>query len=141
MDRPGVRQVPEGSGEQGKMEKTGRKIICGAPTTTAVEGLMMMMMGVWVVRGEISTSDHETQYRVAQGELTHGPWSIWSDLLSSFSPPFALTMFCGYNCANRHRPNSVSKFDTQSLGYFRAASLIFSFCFSLFNLLDRQNMF
>ena len=44
MDRPGVRQVPEGSGEQGKMEKTGRKIICGAPTTLAVKGLMMMMM-------------------------------------------------------------------------------------------------
>ena len=30
MDRPGVRQVPEGSGEQGKMEKTGCEIICGA---------------------------------------------------------------------------------------------------------------
>ena len=44
MDRPGVRQVPEGSGEQGKMEKTGCKIICGAPTTHAVKGLMMMMM-------------------------------------------------------------------------------------------------
>ena len=44
MDRPGVRQVPEGSGEQGKMEKTGRKIICGAPTTLAVKGLMMMMI-------------------------------------------------------------------------------------------------
>ena len=44
MDRPGVRQVPEGSGEQEKMEKTGCKIICGAPTTFAVEGLMMMMM-------------------------------------------------------------------------------------------------
>ena len=43
MDRPGVRQVPEGSGEQGKMEKTGCKIICGAPTTLAVKGLMMMM--------------------------------------------------------------------------------------------------
>ena len=42
MDRPGVRQVPEGSGEQGKMEKTGCKIICGAPTTLAVKGLMMM---------------------------------------------------------------------------------------------------
>ena len=41
MDRPGVRQVPEGSGE---MEKTGCKIICGAPTTLAVKGLMMMMM-------------------------------------------------------------------------------------------------
>ena len=44
MDRPGVRQVPEGSGEQEKMEKTGCKIICGAPTTLAVKGLMMMMM-------------------------------------------------------------------------------------------------
>ena len=29
MDRPGVRQVPEGSGEQGKMKKTACKIICG----------------------------------------------------------------------------------------------------------------
>ena len=28
MDRPGVRQVPEGSGEQGKMEETGCEIIC-----------------------------------------------------------------------------------------------------------------
>ena len=44
MDRIGVRQVPEGSGEQGKMEKTGCKIICGAPTTLVVKGLMMMMM-------------------------------------------------------------------------------------------------
>ena len=44
MDRPGVRQVPEGSGEQGKMEKTGCKIICGAPTTLVVKELMMMMM-------------------------------------------------------------------------------------------------
>ena len=44
MDRPGVRQVPEGSGEQGKIEKPGCKIICGAPTTLAVKGLMAMMM-------------------------------------------------------------------------------------------------
>ena len=43
-DRPGVRRVSEISGEQGKMEKTGCKIICGAPTTLAVKGLMMMMM-------------------------------------------------------------------------------------------------
>ena len=34
-DRPGVRQVPEGSGEQGKMEDTGCEIICDAPTTLA----------------------------------------------------------------------------------------------------------
>ena len=44
MNRPGVGQVPEGSREQGKMEKTGCKIICGAPMTLAVKGLMMMMM-------------------------------------------------------------------------------------------------
>ena len=29
--------------ENGKMEKTGCKIICGAPTTLAVKGLMMRM--------------------------------------------------------------------------------------------------
>ena len=53
MDRPGVRQVPEGSGEQGKMEKTGCKIICGAPTTLAVKGLMMMMMKLYGCRQEL----------------------------------------------------------------------------------------
>ena len=36
MDRPGVCQVSEGSGEQGKMEETGCEIICGAPMTLAV---------------------------------------------------------------------------------------------------------
>ena len=38
MGRPGVRQVPEGNEDQGKMEKTGCKIICGAPTTLTVMG-------------------------------------------------------------------------------------------------------
>ena len=38
MDRPGGRQVPEGSGEQRKMEETGCENICGAPTTLAVKG-------------------------------------------------------------------------------------------------------
>ena len=38
MDRPGVRQFPEGSGEKGKMEETGFEIICSAPTTLAVKG-------------------------------------------------------------------------------------------------------
>ena len=36
----GVRQVPVGSGEQEKMEKTGCEIICGAATTLAVTGQM-----------------------------------------------------------------------------------------------------
>ena len=43
MDRPGVRKVTEGSGEQGKMEEIGCKIICSPPTTLAVKGLMMMI--------------------------------------------------------------------------------------------------
>ena len=52
MDRPGFRRVPEGIGEQGKMEKTGCRIICGAPTTLAVKGLttitMTMTIRYWV---------------------------------------------------------------------------------------------
>ena len=38
MQRPGVRQVPDDSGEQGKMEGTGCEINYGAPTTLAVKG-------------------------------------------------------------------------------------------------------
>ena len=38
MDRPGVHQVPEGSGEQRKMEETGCESICGALTSIAVKG-------------------------------------------------------------------------------------------------------
>ena len=49
MDRPAVRQVPEGSGKQGKMEETGCKIICGAPTTIAVKELMMMKMVMMMI--------------------------------------------------------------------------------------------
>ena len=53
MDRPGVWQVLEGSGELGKMEKTGCKIICGAQSTLAVKGLMMMIM---IVHEEVENS-------------------------------------------------------------------------------------
>ena len=38
MDRPGVRQVPEGSVEQRKMEESGCEIICGAPATLSMKG-------------------------------------------------------------------------------------------------------
>ena len=44
MDKPGVRKVPEGSGEQKRMEETACEIISGAPTTLAVKGLMMLML-------------------------------------------------------------------------------------------------
>ena len=50
MDMPGVRQVPEGSGEQGKMEETGCEIICCAPTTLVVKGQMMMMIMMMIVK-------------------------------------------------------------------------------------------
>ena len=38
MERPGVCQVLEGSGEQRQVENTGFEVICGVPTTLAVEG-------------------------------------------------------------------------------------------------------
>ena len=38
MDRPGVRKVPAGVGEQRNMKETGCEVICGAPTTPAVKG-------------------------------------------------------------------------------------------------------
>ena len=38
MDSPGVRQVPKGSGEHGKMEESGCEIVGDAPTTLAVKG-------------------------------------------------------------------------------------------------------
>ena len=36
--KPGVCQIPEGSGEQRKMEETGCEVIRGAPTTFVVKG-------------------------------------------------------------------------------------------------------
>ena len=42
MHRPGVRQVPEGSEEQRKMEETGWEIICADPTILAVKGQMRL---------------------------------------------------------------------------------------------------
>ena len=53
MDRPGVRQVPEGSGEQGKMKETSCEIICGAPATLAVKGLMLMAMMILLRRPSV----------------------------------------------------------------------------------------
>ena len=41
MGKRGVRQVPEGGGEQGQIEETGCEIICGAPTDFAVKGYMI----------------------------------------------------------------------------------------------------
>ena len=43
-------------GEQGKMEKTGCKIICGTPTTLAVKGLMMLLMMMIMMSSEPPTA-------------------------------------------------------------------------------------
>ena len=67
MDRPGVRQIPEGSGEQGTMEKTGCKIICGAPTTLLVKELMMMMM---------MNASHWRRFCMQQGTTNTGYFTL-----------------------------------------------------------------
>ena len=66
MDRSGVRQVQEGSGKQAEMEKTGCKIICGAPATLAVEGLMMMMMMMMMM---ISWKVSRRRYQSTVGDV------------------------------------------------------------------------
>ena len=54
MDRSGVLQISEGSGGQRKTEETGCEVLCGAPTTLVVKGLVKvkkkegLKRGVWV---------------------------------------------------------------------------------------------
>ena len=97
-DRPGVRQVPEGSGEQGKMEKTGCKIICGAQTTLAVKGLMMMMM--------ISVT------RRAKNVLDLLKTGLQRNRAVSNKQATALGgVFWTSDYANRRSRNSISKFE------------------------------
>ena len=64
MDRPEVRQVQEGSGEQGKMEKKKEKktcctIICGALTTLVVKGSMMMMMMMMMMMNSVGENQSQ----------------------------------------------------------------------------------
>ena len=46
MDRPGVRQVPEGSGERRKMTETGCGVVCSALMTPAVKGQVKKVKNV-----------------------------------------------------------------------------------------------
>ena len=43
------------------MEKTGCKIICGAPTTLAVKGLTMMMMMMMMIRVTVLTDQKASE--------------------------------------------------------------------------------
>ena len=84
MDRPGVCQVPEGSGEQRKMEKTGCEIIYDAPTTLTVKGKMMMMALIHTTRHTLSLS-HKP------GAMVHTriPWLARSLAMGSVMPTMA----------------------------------------------------
>ena len=46
MDRPAIRQVPEGKAERIKSEETGCEVICGAPTAPAVKGQLKVKVAV-----------------------------------------------------------------------------------------------
>ena len=81
MDRSGVRQVLEGSGVQGKMEKTGCEIICGAPTTLAVKGLMMMMM---IQKCQKKKKKKKCHYRVKTPIKIRNDMKVWLSLFFFF---------------------------------------------------------
>ena len=50
------------------MEETGRKIICGAQTTLAVKGLMMMMM---MKQGSVRQTIRGVQFLLSVSKLTN----------------------------------------------------------------------
>ena len=80
MDRSGVWQVSECSGEEKEMEKSDCKDICCTPTTLVVKVLMMMMMMMVVVMvGRVAPSLHHNHNDInitlplTQPELTPQP--------------------------------------------------------------------
>ena len=62
-----------GQWRKGKMEKTGCKIICGAPTTLAVKGLMMMMS----FPEPTSMVDSSLRFFVNTDRKLPHSWQIW----------------------------------------------------------------
>ena len=49
IDRPEALQVSEGSCEQEKMARTDCKVVCGAPTTLVIKGLIMNL-SIYTIR-------------------------------------------------------------------------------------------
>ena len=83
MDRPGVRLVPEGSGEQGKIDETGSKIICGAPATLAVKELMMMMTVLFLWCGQ--RASFVVYLRRRDGPGSYINWCLTLHSIKSFA--------------------------------------------------------
>ena len=71
MDRPGVCQVPEGSGEQGKMEETGCEIIYGASSTSWLRVMMMMILFSLSHTKTMLPNDQHFTPRVDQNKASH----------------------------------------------------------------------
>ena len=63
MDRPWIRQVPKGSGEQGKLYETGCEIICYAPTTLAVKGI-----------DDDECNIHDDESNIPPSSIVRNPW-------------------------------------------------------------------
>ena len=72
MDRPGVRQIQEGSGEQGKIEETS----CGA-TTLAIKGWTMMMMMMMMMVMMKMTQETEIDW----SERDESPFHLLQDVV------------------------------------------------------------
>ena len=85
-----------GPGGQGQMEKTSCKIICGAPTTLAVKGLMIMMMMIcpwmwrWLTKKtnavacSVQTLSQIAHHHQCQSLNCEGRWGTTDDFATSF---------------------------------------------------------
>ena len=102
VDRPGVRPVPEGSGEQGKMEKTGCKIICGSLMTLTAKGLMMMM----IITSQVPPYVQQNTLALAAGMVVVAFSSlvrIWGEGLTFHSLFVCCCFFLKWRSARAHK--------------------------------------
>ena len=81
MDRPGVRQVPEGSEEQGKIEETGCEIICGQTTGNPFRVTIRIRLKI------------EPNCRLFWDIFSS---AIMNDLLMTFTSRLKVDVKCGY---------------------------------------------
>ena len=65
MKEPGVRQVREGIGEQRQMEETGCEVICGAPTTLAVEGRVKVNVNLKASQQRLVVSEQSRTFKIS----------------------------------------------------------------------------
>ena len=125
--RPGVRQVPEGSGEQGKMEKTGCKIISGASTTLAVKGLMMMTKRAQRKLFRNPSAENVLAFKQLKAKARH---------ITKTQKKTSWQKFCS-SLTSKTKPKTVwkairkikGKKSTSSLGHLKVNGKLFVFCF------------